>query len=173
MNKYTRSDLTWIAISLGLTVFVIWALWGEPGSLWRGLVFAVMTLTLIASPLLRAMMKGKREKVEFDANGIRRLMTTGQIEAIRWDELDEIRIVTTDEGPDLDDVYWQLANRDLTKGCLVSNSAEGFQVLLRRIQQLPKFDNLEAARAMGSVTNDEFVVWRREDEGHDASKTVD
>jgi hypothetical protein len=56
-------------------------------------------------------------------------------------------------------------NHDHSQGCAVSNGADGFKALLERIQGLPRFDNEAVIRAMGSTSNDRFVVWKRETSG--------
>ncbi len=43
-------------------------------------------------------------KIEVDADWIRFHHPKGEIQQIRWDELDEVGIVTTDEGPFVEDV---------------------------------------------------------------------
>jgi len=46
-------------------------------------------------------------------------------------------------------------------GCAVPASAEGFDALLARVQQLPGFDDEAVVAAMGSSTNARFDVWQR------------
>jgi hypothetical protein len=100
------------------------------------------------------------ERVTFDEQGIRREMSDGRIEAIEWDEIDEIGIVTSDEGPWVDDCHWLFLYRDRSKGCAVSNASEGFKELLERMQRLPGFDNGAVVQAMGSTSNQSFRVWK-------------
>jgi hypothetical protein len=100
------------------------------------------------------------ERVEFDEREIRRYLSDGRIETIAWDDIDEISIVTTDEGPFVDDVFWLFLNKDRSKGCAVSNYAEGFKALLPRLQHRPGFDNALVVQAMGSTTNRSFVIWK-------------
>ncbi len=52
------------------------------------------------------------EDVTFDDTGVRRVSPEGGVEEVRWDDLTEVRIVTTDEGPFGKDVYWLLAGSD-------------------------------------------------------------
>ena len=101
--------------------------------------------------------------VAFDAQRIIRTMPDGTQEVVRWDDLAEVSIVTTDDGPFTDDVFWVLSGS--SSGCLVPSEAQGIKALLSRLQELPGFDNEAVIRAMGSTSNATFVCWRR-DAGH-------
>jgi hypothetical protein len=99
------------------------------------------------------------ERVAFDGDRITRTMRDGKTETVRWDELQEVGIVTTDQGPFVDDVFFVLLGE--TGGCAVPSDAKGMKELLARLQQLPGFDNEAVIKAMGSTTNAKFVCWRR------------
>ncbi|MCE1244173.1 hypothetical protein [Oryzomicrobium sp.] len=100
--------------------------------------------------------------VTFDEEKIVSTMPDGRQEVVRWDDLVEISIVTTDEGPFVDDVFWVLSGS--SSGCLAPSEAEGTKELLLKLQQLPGFDNEAVIRAMGSASNAKFLCWRRESE---------
>jgi hypothetical protein len=78
--------------------------------------------------------------------------------SIRWDELAEVTIVTTEEGPFVDDVFWVLRAADGRELRVPSETAGD---LLGRLQELPGFDNEAVIRSMGSTENARFVAWRR------------
>ena len=65
------------------------------------------------------------EDVTFDDTGVRRVSPEGGVEEVKWDDLTEVRIVTTDEGPFGEDVYWLLAGSD------------GTGVAVRRVRRSP------------------------------------
>ena len=98
--------------------------------------------------------------VTVDAEGIRR--DAGRIhESVRWADLESIVIVTTDEGPMCDDVYWLFIGPDET-GCAIPGSAVGDAVFdaLSRLEGI----NYDAIiRAQGSAVNESFEVWKRRD----------
>jgi hypothetical protein len=83
------------------------------------------------------------ESVLFDTIGVTRTMPDGRTESILWDELQEVNIVTTDEGPAVDDVFWVLSGNG--KGCAVPSG----------------FNNAAVIQAMGSTQNAKFVCWKR------------
>lgn len=104
--------------------------------------------------------KQKRDRVTFDDILITCPMPDGSLKTVRWDELQEIGILTTDEGPAREDVYWVLLG---TNGnCVAAASADGTQELLARMQLLPGFDNAAVIKAMGCTSNAKFVCWKRD-----------
>src|ERR1700754_3030753 len=85
--------------------------------------------------------------------------STGLIESVRWDDLKEVAIVTTDEGPFAIDVIWLLVGE--SSGCVVPQGAAGEQELLVRLQTLPGFNNEALIEAMTSTRNRKFVCWEK------------
>lgn len=157
---YTTTDLVLIAACAVLAPVAAFLAIGMPALRWPALFVAGCLAIFLAMPLLVGRQR-RREQVTFDDGGVRRVMRGGKVETIAWREVDEIQIVTTDEGPGQDDVFWLLLNHDSSRGCAVSNEAEGFPALLAALQQLPGFDNAAVVRAMGSATNQRFTVWKR------------
>jgi hypothetical protein len=99
------------------------------------------------------------DSVAFDDSGVVRTRANGERESVRWDDLQEVSIVTTDEGPFSDDVFWLLVGT--AGGCAVPSESAGMGELLPRLQALPGFDNEAVIQAMGSVEHARFVCWRR------------
>jgi hypothetical protein len=102
--------------------------------------------------------------ITVDDEGVTRCYpSSGKVERARWGDLQEVTIVTTDDGPMHEDVFFLLINRDGT-GCVVPHSSAVEHKLLPRIQRLPNFGfegNEQIAKAMGSAENARFVCWRR------------
>ena len=94
------------------------------------------------------------ETVSFDDAQVVRTLSDGRTESIRWRDLREVQIVTTDQGPFVDDVFWLLIGED--GGCLVPSQAEGMSALLERLGELPDFDHRAVIEAMGSTDNNRF-----------------
>jgi hypothetical protein len=101
----------------------------------------------------------RRARVTFDAERVTRTLADGRTETVRWSDLQEVAILTTDEGPYADDVIWLLAGTD--GGCAVPSETDGMNELLPRLQQLPGFDNEAVIRAMSSTADARFVCWAR------------
>ena len=100
-----------------------------------------------------------RPLVTFDEVGVRRCVPRGEDEYVRWDDLQAVTIVTTDEGPWVEDVYWLLAGAG-GRGCAIANGAMPPD-LLARLQELEGFDHRAVIDAMGSCDDASFSCWRR------------
>lgn len=83
----------------------------------------------------------------------------GPVEVLRWDDLAEIRIVTTDEGPMLPDVFWAFIG---SSGRIVfPEMAHGYEAIRDRAMKMAGFDFDQSLAAMRSTSNAEFLVWTR------------
>lgn len=104
--------------------------------------------------------ENEAETIEIDDVGVAR--TVGSInERILWDDVDEIRIITTDGGPYAEDVFFAIVDGN-QKGCLVPHDAAVRLKLLERLQARFNGLNDEAViKAMGSTSNATFLIWKR------------
>jgi hypothetical protein len=109
--------------------------------------------------------KRKPDRVSVTAEVVTRFRPDGVQETVRWDDLAEVGIITTDEGPWSEDVLWLLIGSDGKSGCAVPQGAEGADELLVALQKLPGFDNEAVIKAMGSTSNAKFLCWRRDAQG--------
>lgn len=82
------------------------------------------------------------------------------IESVTWDDLQRVKILTTDQGPFIEDVFYVLFGTE--DGCVVPHGAAESTDLLGRLQALPGFDNEAVVDAMTCVENNEFECWERE-----------
>jgi hypothetical protein len=98
--------------------------------------------------------------IRVDETGVRRELPGGKVEQVAWDDLQEVVVLTTSDGPFAEDVFFVLAGRDGT-GCVVPQGAPESTQLLERLQRLPGFDNESLIRAMTSTEDNKFVCWRR------------
>jgi hypothetical protein len=100
------------------------------------------------------------DRVTFDNEKVVRTQANGRVETVRWDDLQQVTIMTTSDGPIADDVFFMLHGKDQS-GCAVPQSADGADALLQRLQQLPGFNNEAVIEAMSSTANATFVCWKR------------
>src|SRR5271154_6881567 len=104
----------------------------------------------------------KSERVAISETAITRTRSDGIEESIQLNDLAEVGILTTDEGPFQEDVFFLLLGSDGKSGCVVPQSAEGCDKLLTHLQKLPGFNNEIVIKAMGSTSNAKFVCWKRQ-----------
>jgi hypothetical protein len=83
----------------------------------------------------------------------------GTTEAVPWDDLQKVEIVTTDQGPFVPDIFWVLYG---TKGgCIIPWGATGEKQLMDRFQALPGFRNDAIIGAATLTTNNRLTCWER------------
>ncbi len=166
MKDQTRDNLRCLAAVACLLVvpfgeFAVQSTWLPS---WPGWIPIVLFVVLI--PVALYAFNSRRsvqiDQVAFDDVSVTRTLPDGKIETVRWEDLQEVGIVTTDGGPAQEDVYWMLVGS--AGGCAVSGSAQGIKELLTRFQQLPGFDNETVIKAMGSTSNNRFICWKRNSE---------
>lgn len=123
--------------------------------------FGLCALVLIFTEWYQPKNRYANEKVEFDSVELRRIMRTGKVERMHWNDLDTIRIISTEEGPFNDDIFWLFTDSAGKNGCAVPNYADGFAELLQHIQTFPNFDNEKVVQAMGSTEEAVWIIWER------------
>jgi hypothetical protein len=93
----------------------------------------------------------------------------GTDQAIAWNDLGAVNVLTTDAGPFEVDLFWVLSDRDGHRGPVVPMGADGEHEFLQAMQaRLHGFDNMAVVEAMGSTSMSSFLVWdhaRRETAG--------
>jgi hypothetical protein len=93
-----------------------------------------------------------------DQKRIRCVWPNGQVNAVAWSELQLAAVETRDCGPCVEDVYFYLEGPEY--GFFVPQGAQGTNELVRRLTELPGFDNEAFAAAMSSTENARFVCWK-------------
>ena len=94
-----------------------------------------------------------------DADGVRYRPFRGQEVQVRWGELEEVAIETTDTGPFAEDFFAVLTARGQT--VRIPQEVVGFERLLQYLQELPGFNSEAVIEATGSTQNAVFPCWRR------------
>ena len=83
----------------------------------------------------------------------------GRSVSVRIDELDEIGIETTDQGPFVEDVFWILQRGEMR--IRIGDPHPVFKMLMDRFGSLEGFDWRPFAEAMSCSDNRYFLCWRR------------
>ena len=100
------------------------------------------------------------ETITIDDSGIsRRAGSTN--EHIRWEDVDEIRIITTGDGPYGEDVFFALVD-NLQRGCMITNEAAVEHELVKQLHaRFEGIDDAAIVTAMGSTSDASFLIWKR------------
>jgi hypothetical protein len=130
---------------------------------WPGIVFAVGAVVLLLSPLV---IPPFADDLEISDSGIRRTFgpryRARQVEAVTWDALSKVEILTTDAGPGAEDMFFLLEGADGT-GVVVGNGLAVKHRLVAELQRrLPGYDNRAVVLASGSTMNARFPVWQKD-----------
>jgi hypothetical protein len=163
MTQQTKDNLRCLAavvfvLAVPAAAYVAQTAWFPSSPDWIPIALFVVMLP-VALYVFNSRKAFQRDRVTFDHDLITRTLPDGRIETVRWNDLQEVGILTTDEGPMVEDVYWMLVGAN--GGCAISGGAQGMGELLARLQQLPGFDNASVIEAMGSTTNNKFLCWKR------------
>lgn len=77
---------------------------------------------------------------------------------VRWADVREVCVRTTDAGPFTEDVFFVVRDATLQLTIPQSHAPETF---VARLQALPGFDNEALISAMTSMQNAEFICYRK------------
>lgn len=80
-------------------------------------------------------------------------------ESIYWTDIEEIRLVNTDQGPWMPDVWLALVGKET--GCLVPQGAKGFEEVYDIVSKYEGFDFQKVIESMSCTDNTQFLVWKR------------
>ena len=103
----------------------------------------------------------KEYTVVMTRNGVACEHARRKREFVAWDEICEIRLVTTDDGPLLPDVWLMLVGRQ--GGCSAPQGVVGYDELYDRVSRFSGFDFESVIAAAACIDNAEFICWRRSD----------
>lgn len=133
-------------------------------SAFRGAYGWVLPLTMggiaLALLLLPNVGPRRREFVQIDEDGVA-VEAKGGVEHVTWEEVQKVRILTTNEGPFVEDVYFLLEAQG-GRGCAVPHEAAVRTKLLEELQsRLPGLQDEKVIEAMGCTDNNSFTIWER------------
>ncbi len=114
------------------------------------------------SPYKTTDLPGAQFVVSVSDGNISATLPDGEEKSFRMDDLEELCIHTTDEGPFAPDVWWVLTGRTGKPELWFPTDATGGNEMLAFFQELPGFDNEAFVSSMGSVENANFLCWKRE-----------
>jgi hypothetical protein len=101
-----------------------------------------------------------RATVTFDATGVICRFVNGEVQSIEWRDLRSVVIRTTSDGPFVDDIFWNLTGD--TGCCVVPSESFGMKELMKRLGDLPGFNDEAVIAAMCCAEDKEFSCWQAE-----------
>jgi hypothetical protein len=119
-------------------------------------------LSTLLAPFKRGperLMPERRFVVAYDDQQVTLSHPERATEAVAWSDLQEVEIITTDDGPWSCDWYWALHGS--TSGIAVPRGATGEMDLLKRLQKLPGFSNEAVLQAGGHTDNHRVSCWKK------------
>lgn len=80
-----------------------------------------------------------------------------ETEQVTWKNIELIKLINTDAGPFLPDVWLVLLGKE--DGCMIPQGAEGFMEVYDKISQYEGFSNENFIKSMQCTSNAEFILW--------------
>ncbi|HJQ97268.1 MAG TPA: hypothetical protein VJ826_03085 [Candidatus Polarisedimenticolaceae bacterium] len=98
--------------------------------------------------------------VAFSKKTIEVTSPSGDKRAMAWKDITQVSVRSTEEGPPKPDLFWQLHGTDDAGTIVFPSGAIGANALIEAMQaRLKGFDNNTLVVAIGSSTNQTFVLW--------------
>ncbi len=157
-GKPLRSEGLRVAVVSG--VFVLLGVVLRDRAPWYATAFFVVCLAVGVLMALgwRPKEQPPTEHLTIDDAGITR-SAKGLREHVAWDDIVRVRIMTTDQGPQLEDVFFILDGRN-GNGCMIRHDLAVQGQLLKALQgRLEGMNNEAVIEAMLSIEKRMFTVW--------------
>ena len=78
---------------------------------------------------------------------------------ILWKEINEIKLINTNAGPFLPDIWMSL--RGENSSCLIPHGSLGFNKVYDIVSKYKGFDFENVTKSMRCTDNQEFLIWKR------------
>jgi len=100
-------------------------------------------------------------KVIIDQEGVRVTRLNGKVEEIKWDDIGEISIITTSDGPFMDDVFLCLSSVGGRTGCAIPSTADGYNEVYDLVSKFEGFNFQKYIDSMSCAIDAKFVLWEK------------
>ena len=118
---------------------------------------ALLAAAAFASTRRRAGRSAQPASVTLDAEGISVLTPADRPRSVSWNQLVEVSVLTTADGPLADDVFLVLRGAD-GSACIVPHAL--VTEFVGHLLRLPGFDHQRFIEAMGSTDEARVVCWK-------------
>jgi len=82
-----------------------------------------------------------------------------EIEQVLWENIQQIKLINTDQGPWLPDIWLALLGNE--DGCLIPHGAKGFNEVYDIVSKYEGFNFENFAKSMSCTDNVEFDLWTK------------
>jgi hypothetical protein len=82
-------------------------------------------------------------------------------EVILWNDIEAIKLINTDDGPFAPDVWLALIGKNT--GCIIPQETKGFETVYDIISKYENFNFENFIESMSCTTNQEFLLWKKEE----------
>jgi hypothetical protein len=150
----------WMLVSLSVALLSFYPAWLGRTSWWLpGLAITLFLIFLLEPVLLTWELRKSGDQLQITDEGVLRRVARAQNEYVRWDDLREVSVVTTQNAGIAEDYFYVLAGSGKS-GVLVSQALAAKHDLLSHLSKLPGFDHRGVADAMQASGAQRFVLWR-------------
>jgi hypothetical protein len=123
------------------------------------IVFSILNMMLLKKLLFKGFIKENTPKFWYDDN-MGYFGWPDEIQAWKWIDVVSIEIVTTDEGPWNEDLYWLISVKNRNECIVIPQGAEGGNAMLDAIPKvLGEPDWAVATEAMCCCSDNRFLIW--------------
>ncbi|MCX2779118.1 hypothetical protein [Microbulbifer thermotolerans] len=140
------------------------------GSPWHILILFVSALTthifingfFLNKLIFSRKMKENTPVFELTENGATFGFPKASKEEIIWSNVSKIEIVTSDEGPWSEDLWWVIFQEDCEEPTLMPGGTENINAIFNVLETQFSGASMEnIIKAMGSTSNAKFAVWEK------------
>lgn len=150
----------WMLVSLSVALLSFYPAWLGRTSWWLpGLAITLFLVFLLEPVLLTWEVRKSGDQLQITDEGVLRRVARAANEYVRWDDLREVSVVTTQNAGVSEDYFYVLAGSGKS-GVLVSQALAAKHDLLSHLAKLPGFDHRGVADAMHASGAQRFVLWR-------------
>jgi hypothetical protein len=80
-------------------------------------------------------------------------------EIVYWNDVEEIKLINTDQGPWAPDVWLALLGKE--SGCLIPQGAKGYDDIFDIVSKYAGFNFENVINSMSCTENEQFLLWKK------------
>ncbi len=150
----------WMGLSIAVAVLAFYPAWTGRTSWWFfGVATTIFVVFLLEPWLLTWEIRKRNDSLQITDEGVLRRLGNGNTEYVRWTDLREVVLVTTQGMNVAEDYFYVLAGTGKS-GVLVGQHLAAQYDLLSHLTKLPGFDHRGIASAMGATGSQRLLLWR-------------